>query len=683
MPRTKFSSAPSRSPSPASPLPRPRISVASSCSATACPTPATSPRWMATGHCRSATASPPIPIRCTPRSSRQAFGFIGANSLRPGGTNYAFGGACARANGATFTCVNSPGSFSHDQRSSPPTCAAHGGQADPNALYMIWAGANDIFTAAATSGHRAAEHRHRRGHRRRPDRHSCRTPAPNTIVVFNLPDLGLTPRIRRHRRPGQRQRPRPSPTTAPSTPAWPISATASCRSTSFAPDQRDHRQSEPVRLHQRHRHAPAAALQLAGLRPGRRRPCRSYAAGANAASCSPTACIRPAPRTRCWPMSCCRRCRRPARCRWPANAAAGVSTTTATRSTSQIFAMSREPRRTVKARSTAACSSASSDFEATDNTNAFDNDLFTAHLRRRRALQRDVSASAPRSASAAPTATASAPSSRARKCCCRATASRTSARVTSTRSSPAAAPTSTSSAASSSARPPASKWATPAPATRRRTRRRLRRSATTSLRHGPFAELTWQQVDVDGYAEDGLDSTADVLQRLHPQVHGRPRRLPGRGPRRQAAAVSAGSRGRSDSQERQIAAVQAGSNTMNGTLHPGRLPGRPRLDRSRRRRGLRDQRRDRDLRQLPRSPERRQPGPELVQPRLPDELLIARRLGGRHHDDAAFGRRFHFSLRQLIDAAVSTLPDSTATSRPRRSRYLSITSWPVPTSDTP
>ena len=29
-----------------------------------------------------------------------------------GGTDYAYGGACARPNGTGFTCVNSPGSFS-------------------------------------------------------------------------------------------------------------------------------------------------------------------------------------------------------------------------------------------------------------------------------------------------------------------------------------------------------------------------------------------------------------------------------------------------------------------------------------------------------------------------------------------------------------------------------------------
>src|SRR5688572_20550288 len=76
-----------------------------------------------------------------------AFGFNGAGSVS-GGTNYAFGGACTRPNSASFTCVNNPpGNFSITGQVTG-YLGANGGAADPNALYMIWGGANDLFTAA-------------------------------------------------------------------------------------------------------------------------------------------------------------------------------------------------------------------------------------------------------------------------------------------------------------------------------------------------------------------------------------------------------------------------------------------------------------------------------------------------------------------------------------------------------
>ena len=65
------------------------------------------------------------------------------------GTNWAVGGACVRANSASFTCLNSASRFSlttqlHDYLADP----ARGGHADPNTLYMMWGGGNDIGTAA-------------------------------------------------------------------------------------------------------------------------------------------------------------------------------------------------------------------------------------------------------------------------------------------------------------------------------------------------------------------------------------------------------------------------------------------------------------------------------------------------------------------------------------------------------
>lgn len=119
-----------------------------------------------------------------------AFGGNSTYSLA-GGSNYAYGGACARANSVAFTCVNSPGSFSLTTQMGG-YLAAHGGAADPNALYMMWGGANDIFTAALTpataqqnTGIAAATMVGLIG--------TLQNAGARTIVVFNLPDLGLTP----------------------------------------------------------------------------------------------------------------------------------------------------------------------------------------------------------------------------------------------------------------------------------------------------------------------------------------------------------------------------------------------------------------------------------------------------------------------------------------------------------
>ena len=121
-----------------------------------------------------------------------AFGFPGTNSLS-GGFNYAYGGACARSNSVAFTCVNSPGSFSlGTQLGTYLSRPDRLGHADPNALYMMWGGANDIFTAAGApataqqnTGIAAATMVGLIG--------TLQNAGARTIVVFNLPDLGLTP----------------------------------------------------------------------------------------------------------------------------------------------------------------------------------------------------------------------------------------------------------------------------------------------------------------------------------------------------------------------------------------------------------------------------------------------------------------------------------------------------------
>jgi outer membrane lipase/esterase len=93
-----------------------------------------------------------------------AFGYTQSNysPYIPGsvGSDWAVGGACVRANSATFTCLNSASKFSlttqiHDYLADP----ARGGHADPNTLYTMWGGGNDVATAAqnpATAGQNVA-----------------------------------------------------------------------------------------------------------------------------------------------------------------------------------------------------------------------------------------------------------------------------------------------------------------------------------------------------------------------------------------------------------------------------------------------------------------------------------------------------------------------------------------------
>jgi outer membrane lipase/esterase len=117
-----------------------------------------------------------------------AFGLPGGPSLL-GGPNFAWGGACVRA--APAPCLNPVPNI--------PTQVTQylsltGGVADPNALYSIWGGANDIFAALGT-----------------PATAQANTVAAATayvqqiarlqsagaryIVVYNLPNLGATPQF--------------------------------------------------------------------------------------------------------------------------------------------------------------------------------------------------------------------------------------------------------------------------------------------------------------------------------------------------------------------------------------------------------------------------------------------------------------------------------------------------------
>lgn len=144
------------------------------------------------------------------------------------GTNYAYGGACAIQNGSaiaialpglpTFRCSNSPGNFSLLTQFNTHL-SANGGVADPNALYTYWAGANDILSATAVTAPGgflpngsilyqyiflnggnpanasaiAQTIAGQAGATAIGEIKALQTAGAKNILVFNLPDLGLTP----------------------------------------------------------------------------------------------------------------------------------------------------------------------------------------------------------------------------------------------------------------------------------------------------------------------------------------------------------------------------------------------------------------------------------------------------------------------------------------------------------
>ena len=109
------------------------------------------------------------------------------------GSDYAVGGACVRANSATFTCANAGSRFSltnqlHDYLADP----ARAGRADPHALYMLWGGGNDIGTAALHPA-TAFENINLSADAFVGLIGDLQDAGARTIVVFNQYDGGLTP----------------------------------------------------------------------------------------------------------------------------------------------------------------------------------------------------------------------------------------------------------------------------------------------------------------------------------------------------------------------------------------------------------------------------------------------------------------------------------------------------------
>ena len=116
-----------------------------------------------------------------------AFGLPGNNSLS-GGPNFAWGGACVNAAGACLNPVpNIPTQVTQ-------YLSLTGGVADPDALYSIWGGANDIFAALGTPATaQAATVAAATAYVQQIGR--LQAAGANYIVVYNLPDLGTTPQF--------------------------------------------------------------------------------------------------------------------------------------------------------------------------------------------------------------------------------------------------------------------------------------------------------------------------------------------------------------------------------------------------------------------------------------------------------------------------------------------------------
>nr|WP_146907789.1 autotransporter domain-containing protein [Arenimonas daejeonensis] len=116
------------------------------------------------------------------------FGFPGTNSLS-GGPNFAWGGSCVNA-GAP--CLN-PVPTIPDQVSQ--YLSLTGGVADPNALYSIWGGANDIFAALTLDPANAQALTVAAATAYVQQIGRLQAAGANYIIVYNLPNLGVTPQF--------------------------------------------------------------------------------------------------------------------------------------------------------------------------------------------------------------------------------------------------------------------------------------------------------------------------------------------------------------------------------------------------------------------------------------------------------------------------------------------------------
>ncbi len=117
----------------------------------------------------------------------EAFGASGSNSLA-GGPNYAFAGACV--NPAT-PCTQDIVPTVTEQIDSH--LSARGGSADPNALYAVWGGANDVADSALNDTPNALGHVLAAADAAVAQVRRLREAGARIVVVSNVPDISLAP----------------------------------------------------------------------------------------------------------------------------------------------------------------------------------------------------------------------------------------------------------------------------------------------------------------------------------------------------------------------------------------------------------------------------------------------------------------------------------------------------------
>jgi outer membrane lipase/esterase len=129
------------------------------------------------------------------------FGYANGPSLVPGGTNFAWGGACARPATAA-PCTNNPNPITRLDQQIGSSLTATGGVADPRALYTVWMGANDLFGAIplwasnpATASANASAGGIPVATAVVQQVGRLQAAGARNIVVLNLPDLGVTPQF--------------------------------------------------------------------------------------------------------------------------------------------------------------------------------------------------------------------------------------------------------------------------------------------------------------------------------------------------------------------------------------------------------------------------------------------------------------------------------------------------------
>lgn len=116
-----------------------------------------------------------------------------------GGNNYAQGGACVNSGYNTATCPIYASNTLGETQQIATYLSSTGGRADPNALYSAWAGANDVFSALRLmlfNGLPRADALAMAGTAAQQQIANVRTltaAGARYLIVPNLPDIGITP----------------------------------------------------------------------------------------------------------------------------------------------------------------------------------------------------------------------------------------------------------------------------------------------------------------------------------------------------------------------------------------------------------------------------------------------------------------------------------------------------------